>query len=198
MNFRKSTQIIVLCFSSTLLFSSSEISFASQSSIFPFQLSPNSKPMLHLGGLQDSYGVQPITAVQIQPTSNLLLGGVLSPRNINENLSIYYHILIGYIPKWKLLKISSNMIQIGMHRYRFGDFADSRWFSFSVMESVHLGNLNLNLCLNRLFTKTWERNTILISTRIKLIKDFYLQPGAVAYFTPEFSYSPYILLSMNI
>ena len=154
--------------------------------------------MLHLGGIQNPHGVQPIAGMQIQPTSNLLLGGVYSPRNINDDLSIYYHILIGYIPKWKLLKISSNIIQIGMHRYRFGDTTDSRWFSFSVMESTQLGNITLNLCWNRLFTQKWERNTLLISTRIKLIKDFYLQPGAVAYFTPEFSYSPYILLSMNI
>ena len=90
--------------------------------------------MIHLGGLQDSSGVQPIAGIQIQPTSNLLLGGILSPRNINEDLSIYYHILIGYIPKWKLLKISSNIIQISMHRYRFGDTADYRWFSLSIME----------------------------------------------------------------
>ena len=153
--------------------------------------------MFHIGGIQDSSGVQPIIGMQIQPTTNLLLGGSLSPRDINT-LSIYYHIIIGYIPKWKLLKISSNMIQIGIHRYRFGDFADSRWFSFSVMESAHLGSLTLNLCWNRLFTQKWERNTIVISTRIKLIKDFYLQPGAVTYFTPEFSYSPFIILSMNI
>ena len=156
--------------------------------------------MLHLGGIQNQYGVQPIAGMQIQPTSNLLLGGVSSPRNINDDLSIYYHILIGYIPKWKLLKISSNMIQIGMHRYRFGDIADSRWFSISVMESVRLDNVNLNLCWNKLFTQKthkWERNTILISTTIKLINDFYVQLGTVAYFTP-IGYSPFILLSMNI
>ena len=90
------------------------------------------------------------------------------------------------------------MIQIGMHRYRFGNISDYRWFSFSFMESIHLGNLNMNLCWNRLFTQKWERNTILLSTRIKLMKDFYLQSGAMAYFTPEFSYSPFFLLSLNI
>ena len=154
--------------------------------------------MLHIGGIQNPHGIQPIAGMQIQPTSNLLLGGVSSPRNINDDLSIYYHILIGYIPKWKLLKISSNMIQIGMHRYRFGNTTDSRWFSFSVMESTQLGRIKMNLCWNRLFTQKWERNTVLISTGIKLIKGFYLQSGAVAYFTPELSYSPFIILSMNI
>ena len=198
MKFTIPIQFIIFCISANLLFSSPDTALASQSSIIPFQLLPNSRPMLHLGGIQDSSGIQLVTGIQIQPTSNLLLGGVLSPRKVNDDLSIYYHILIGYIPKWKLLKISSNMIEFGMHRYRFGDTSDSRWFSFSVMESAHLGNLNLNLCWNKLFTKKWERNTVLISTRIKLIKDIFLQPGAVTYFTPEFGFSPFILLSKNI
>ena len=193
-----SLPIIIFYFLSSLLLSSSEATFASQSSIIPFQLLSNSRPMLHMGGLQDSSGIQPLAGLQIQPTSNLLLGGVLSPRRINDDLSIYYHILIGHIPKWKILKISSNMIQIGMHRYRFGETTDSRWFSLSVMESAYLGSLNLNLCWNKLFTKKWERNTVLISTRINLLKDLYCQPGAIAYFTPKFNYSPFLLLSINI
>ena len=198
MNYRISLQSIIVCISSSLLFSGSAASFAAESSIIPFQLSPESNPMLHLGGLQDESGIQAVSGIQIQPTSNLLLGGVLSPRNNNNDLSIYYHILVGYIPKWKLLKFSSNMIQVGMHRYRFGENGDSRWFSFSVMESAYIGSLNLNLCWNKLFTQQWERNTIFISTKIKLLKDIYLQPGAVAFFTPDFDYSPFLLMSINL
>ena len=197
-NYRKSLQSIIVCISSSLLFSGSAASFSAESSIIPFQLSPESRPMLHLGGLQDESGIQPVSGIQIQPTFNLLLGGVLSPRNNNNDLSIYYHILVGYIPKWKLLKFSSNMIQVGMHRYRFGENGDSRWFSFSVMESAYIGSLNLSLCWNKLFTQQWERNTILISTKIKLLKDIYLQPGAVAFFTPDFDYSPFLLMSINL
>ena len=197
-NYRISLQSIIVCISSSLLFSGSAASFAAESSIIPFQLSPESRPILHLGGLQDKSGIQPVSGIQIQPTSNLLLGGVLSPRNNNNDLSIYYHILIGYVTKWKLLKFSSNIIQVGMHRYRFGKIEDSRWFSFSIMESVQIGNLNLNLCWNKLLTKKWERNTVLISTKIKLLKDLYLQPGAIAFFTPDFDYSPFLLMSINL
>ena len=198
LNYRILLQSIIVCISSSLLFSGSAASFSAESSIIPFQLSPESRPMLHLGGLQDESGIQAVSGIQIQPTFNLLLGGVLSPRNNNNDLSIYYHILVGYIPKWKLLKFSSNMIQVGMHRYRFGEIGDSRWFSFSVMESARIGNLNLQLCWNKLFTQQWERNTILISTKIKLLKDIYLQPGAVAFFTPDFDYSPFLLMSINL
>ena len=198
MNFTIATQIITFFISQNLLFSSAEASIASQTSIIPFQILHNTRPMLHLGGLQDSSGIQLISGIQMQPTDNLILGGVLSPRKIDADLSIYYHILIGYIPKWKLLKFSSNMIQIGMHRYRFGNTSTSRWFSISVTESAHLGNLNLNLCWNKLFAQKWERNTVLISTRIKLLKGLYCQSGAITYFTPEFSYTPFLLLSMTI
>ncbi len=85
-----------------------------------------------------------------------------------------------------------------MHRYRFGDNGGARWFSFSVAEATQLGSLNLNVCWNKLFTQTWERNTVLVSTKIKLLKDMYLQPGAIAFFTPNFSYSPFLLVSINL
>ena len=198
MNYRISLQSIIVCISSSLLFSGSAASFAAESSIIPFQLSPESRPMLHLGGLQDESGIQAVSGIQIQPTFNLLLGGVLSPRNNNNNLSIYYHILVGYIPKWKLLKFSSNMIQVGMHRYRFGEIGDSRWFSFSVMESARIGNLNLQLCWNKLFTQQWERNTVFLSADIKLFKGFYLRPGAIAKFTPSLDFFPFLFGSISL
>jgi len=189
---------LVLSFLVNFLFCISDASFAAESSIIPFQLSPGSRPMLHMGGLQDENGVNPVSGLQIQPTSNLLLGGVLSPRNYENDLSLYYHVLIGYIPNFKILKFSTNIIQVGMHRYRFSDDGGSRWFSFSVTEATQLGSLNLNVCWNKLFTQTWERNTVLVSTKIKLLKDMYLQPGAIAFFTPNFNYSPFLLVSINL
>ena len=189
---------LVLSFLVNFLFCISDASVAAESGIIPFQPSPGSRPMLHLGGLQDENGVNPVNGLQIQPTSNLLLGGVLSPRKNGDDLSIYYHVLIGYIPNFKILKFSTNIIQVGMHRYRFSDDGGSRWFSFSVTEAALLGSLNLNVCWNKLFTQTWERNTVLVSTKIKLLKDMYLQPGAIAFFTPNFNYSPFMLVSINL
>ncbi len=189
---------LVLSFLVNFLFSVSDASFAAESSIIPFQLSPGSKPMLHLGGLQNENKVNPMSGLQIQPTRNLLLGGVLSPRNIDNDLSLYYYILIGYIPNLKLLKFSTNIIQVGVHRYRFSEGGGSRWFSFSVTEATQLGSLNINVCWNKLFTQSWERNTVLVSTKIKLVKDLYLQPGAIAYFSPNFDYSPFLLVSINL
>ena len=195
---RASINYLILILSCHFLIAGSEPSLAAESSLIPFQLSPSSKPMLHLGGVQDSSGIRPISGIQIQPTANLLLGRVLSPQKIANDLSIYYHVLIGYIPKWKFFKISSNLIQIGMHRYRFSNSGDLRWFSFSMMESVKLGSLKMNLCWNRLFTQQWERNTVFLSTDIKLFKGFYLRPGAIAKFTPSLDFSPFLFGSISL
>jgi len=198
MIFRLSIKYLVLVLSTSNLFAHSDASLASETSIIPFQLSSSSKPMLHLGGVQDSSGIRPISGIQIQPTANLLLGGVLSPQKIDHDLSIYYHVLIGYIPKWKFLKISSNLIQIGMHRYRFSDSGDLRWISLSFMESVSMGSLKMNLCWNKLFTQQWERNTIFLSTDIKIFRGFYLRPGAIARFTPSFDFFPFLFGSISL
>ena len=195
---RKSINYLILILSINFLFAGSEASLAAESSIIPFQPSPSSQPMLHLGGVQDSSGIRPISGIQIQPTANLLLGGVLSPQKIDHDLSIYYHVLIGYIPKWKFLKISSNLIQIGMHRYRFSDSGDLRWISLSFMESVSMGSLKMNLCWNKLFTQQWERNTIFLSTDIKIFRGFYLRPGAIARFTPSFDFFPFLFGSISL
>ena len=90
------------------------------------------------------------------------------------------------------------MFQIGMHRNRFGADGDARWFSFSFMESARFGSLNLNLCWNRLFTQNWERNTVYISTALKLSKKIYLRPGAMVNFISHVDYTPFLFLSTNL
>ena len=181
-----------------LIFSQPDISITSESSIIPFQFSLTSTPMLHLGGIQGQNNMRLMSGLQFQPTKNLLIGGVLSPHKIDTDLSIYYNIVIGYIPKWKFLKISSNMFQIGMHRNRFGEDGDARWFSFSFMESARFGNLNLNLCWNRLFTQYWDGDTALISTDLHLSNNFYFRPGVLVNFTPNFDYTPFLFVSMYL
>ena len=189
---------IVLFLSISSMYSQSDASIAIESSIIPFQFSPVSKPMLHLGGAQKQNGMTLLSGLQFQPTKNLLIGGVLSPHKIGTDLSIYYHIVIGYIPHWKFLNNSSNMFQIGMHRNRFGVEGDARWFSFSFMESVRYGSLNLDLCWNHLFTPNWDKDTILMSTDLKLNNSFHLKPGIIAYFIPHFDYTPFLFVSLDL
>ena len=181
-----------------LIFSQSDVSIASESSIIPFQFTLTSKPMLHLGGIQGQNNVRLMSGLQFQPTKNLLIGGVLSPHKIETDLSIYYNIVIGYIPKWKFLNISSNMFQLGMHRNRFREDGDTRWSSLSFMGYAQFGSVNLNLCWNRLFTQNWDRNTVLISTDLKLSNSIHLRPGSLAFFKPKFDYNPFLFMSIDL
>ena len=115
----------------------------------------------------------------------------------NNNLSIHYHLLAGYLTDWKLSKNSSTMIKIGIHRYRFSDNNDSRWISLSLDETFFFKVYSLNLTWNRLIAKKWERNTMSISSQVNLFNNCYFKPGALFYFTP-ISFSPFILFSIKI
>ncbi len=194
----KLVKFIIYYILTGLIFSQPDVSIESESSIIPFQFTPTSKPMLHLGGIQGQNDVRLMCGLQFQPTKNLLIGGVLSPHNIETDLSIYYNIVIGYIPKWKFLNISSNMFQIGMHRNRYGTEGDARWFSFSLMESARFGSFNLNYCWNHLFTQNWNRDTILISTDLKLSNSIHFRPGAIAYFVPDIDFTPCLFVSIDL
>ena len=171
---------------------------ASVSSIIPLQFTSVSKPILHLGVVQEKNDMRLISGLQFQPTNNLFIGGVLSPKTNDVDLSIYYHMIIGYIPQWKLLNLSSNMFQIGMHRNRFKGDKDERWFSFSIMESVQFCSLILNLSWNHFFTQDWDGDTALISSDIKLNNSIHLRPGILAYFTPNVDYIPVLFVSIYL
>ena len=92
---------------------------SSMPSLMPFQSSPNSKPIMHIGAIEENENMRFLTGIQFSPAKNLLIGGVISPLKAQSDLSVYYHLAIGFKTKWKLLNTASNMFQIGMHRNRF-------------------------------------------------------------------------------
>ena len=189
--------LVYLLFIGFLLGQSSE-SISSTPSLIPFQLSPTFKPIMHIGGIEEQNQLRFLSSLQFPLSSNLIIGGLLSPHKIESDLSIYYHIAIGYISKWKILKISSNMLQIGLHRDKYSEEEDKRWFSFSIMESNQFGNLNLNFCWNRIFAKNQNKNTLVISSDIKFNDNIYIRPGALAYFKPDFKYNPFLIISIKL
>ncbi len=127
------------------------------------------------------------------------MGGIYSPHSKTEDLSLYYHIMAAYLPEWKLTRFSTNMFQLGMHRNRFGTEGDTRWFSFSWMESFKIFDFfHLNLTWNRLFTQKWERNTIAAGADFSIWNTYTFRSGALTKFTPDFGISPFIQLSITL
>ena len=194
----KLIQYNILLIIFNLIYSNQEPNFATKLSLFPFQKSNNYSPVIHIGSLKNSTENQTITGLQFYPTSNLILGGILSPQINNNNLSLYYQILIGYIPKWNLTNISSNIIQIGMHYYKFHEDLNYKWISISYTESIEISFVNLSISINKLITNSWERNTIQLLSKITLFKNLFCQIGAITYFTPQFNHSQFFMLSLYI
>ena len=91
------------------IFCISDASFAAESSIIPFQIVPDSKPLIHLGGLQDGNGVNLVSGLQIQPTKNLLLGGVVpvQPPELAVYVKLYLLLSPVFCSKINLLSLYS-------------------------------------------------------------------------------------------
>ena len=94
--------IIILHIALSIMFANQDAIIANKSSFIPLQLHKKISPIFHIGSLHDSLSTKPILGVQIQPTPNLLINGTFSPQSIDNNISIYYNTIIGYIPKWTI------------------------------------------------------------------------------------------------
>jgi len=85
-----------------------------------------------------------------------------------------------------------------MHRYRFGESPDSRWFHFLISESIRFKRLNTNISLCKMFNKKWEKNLILVSTQIKLLKSIFLTIGTTILNQKDLMHSSFLSININI
>ena len=193
----KSFHLLVIIVFFKIIFANSNQDFISNTTIIPFQKTSDTSPIIHLGIKQSDTQNHFISAIQIQPTYNLLIGGTLSPIIQPNNMSIYYNFLVGYLPNWKFFNFS-NIIQLGMHRYRFGESPDSRWFHFLISESIKFKRLNTNISLSKMFNKKWEKNLILVSTQIKLLKSIFLTIGTTILNQKNSIHSSFLSININI
>tara|TARA_B100000902_G_C27214203_1_gene866090 strand:- start:323 stop:895 length:573 start_codon:yes stop_codon:yes gene_type:complete len=179
-----------------IIFCKSDPEIASQTSIFPIYNSINTKPAIFIGS--NSKNNNAIFAIKFFPTLNLSTGGMLALAKDNNDLYINYKFDMGYIPNWRLFDFSENIIQIGIERHRFSKMGGFRWFNLSFIQSIKLKYININIGWNKILTKKWERNSVLIASNIKLIDNIFFQLGYNSFFNPKFNFSPFILLNITI
>jgi len=189
-------KIIFTIFLINVIFCKSNADIASQTNIFPIYDSINTKPTIFAGS--NSKNNNAIFAINFFPTLNLSTGGMLALAKDNNDLYLNYKAHIGYIPNWKLFNLSKNIIQIGIERHRFSKMGGFRWFNLSFIQSIKLKYININIGWNKILTKQWERNSIVVSTNIKLIDNIFFQLGSNSFFNPKLDFSPFILLSIKI
>jgi len=190
--------ILLFITTTNLLLCNSNKYLATQRTIIPFQFTYNANPIFHFGGMVQNDNQRLFSGLQIQPTSNLIIGGLISPQKSENNLSLYYQIAIGYISNFKLLNLFSNSYQLSLHRDRFSANGDLRWFSFSVVESAKVGLLKMRLCWNHLFNNKWEEKSLSLSSIIFSNKKVKLRLGSLININPDISYIPYLFISFVI
>ena len=189
-------KLIFTIFLINIIFCKSDPDIASQTSICPIYNSINTNPTISMGS--NSKNNNAIVAINFFPTLNLSTGGMLALAQDNNDLYINYKFDIGYIPNWKLFNFSENIIKVGVERHRFSKLGGFRWYNLSFIQSIKLKYININIGWNKILTKKWERNSVLIASNIKLIDNIFFQLGYNSFFNPKFNFSPFILLNITI
>ncbi len=189
-------KIILTIFLINLIFCKSDVDIASQTNISSIYNYNNIKPTIYIGSNIEQENA--IFGISFFPTLNLSTVAFLAMAENNNDLNLNYKIDIGYIPNWKFLNFSENIIQFGIERHRFSKLRGVRWFNLSYIQSLKLKYFNINIGWNKILTKQWERNSILISTNIKLVDKIFFQIGSSSFFNPELNTSTYFLLNIKI
>ena len=190
--------IIILHIALSIMFANQDAIIANKSSFIPLQLHKKTSPIFHVGSLNDSLLTKPMFGVQIQPTHNLIINGTLSPQSIDNNLCLYYNTILGYIPRWNINQNLSSVLQFGIHNYKFSKTSDIRWFNFSITELLNINFVTIKLSWSKLFNKQWERNTVLVSTKINIYNFIMVESGILTYFSPNINFIPCIFISTHI
>ncbi len=106
------------------------------------------------------------------PSPNLFLSAGISPNKSNNDINLYYQSSIGYTPEWTFSEKLNSTISMGMHRYRFSDIGNYRWYHFAILESANLYEFEWNLNWIYLFDSNWKHHQFQCEVA-KTIKDIY-------------------------
>jgi len=118
-------------------------------------------------GLAGTYWVSP----------NLGIFGALQPFSSTGDLVLYLNTGLSYLPENILLKQYSTTLGFGMHRMRFGDSGDYRYFNLQISGSIPAKHYDIKFDWQRLFDTNWQVNQFHIYLMKKLARGVFLQVG---------------------
>lgn len=132
------------------------------------------------------------------PSLNLYISLGISPKISTNDISIYYQSSIGYTPNWAISERFNSTVSLGMHRYRFSDTGNYRWFHFAVLESIRFLELDWNLNWIYLFDTHWEHHQFQMEMA-KTIKDLYrFHLGVTVQLLNKIEFTPTIKFSLAL
>ncbi|MBC8213563.1 MAG: hypothetical protein ISR90_04975 [Candidatus Marinimicrobia bacterium] len=132
------------------------------------------------------------------PSPNLFISAGMSPNKSDDDINLYYHSSLGYTPLWTLSDKFSTTVSIGMHRFRFSDEGDFRWYHFAILESVNFFEIDWNLNWIYLFDTDWEHHQLQVETA-KTIKELYqVHFGFTTQLLDKIKFTPSIKISLAL
>jgi hypothetical protein len=145
------------------------------------------------------------------PSNNLYLTGLLSNliiKIVNETIeienetiekdrSLYHHISLGYSnPDWKIKFLTTNVIEVGVHRLRYFDDKIYRWFHTGLKTRASYKRINVGVDFTRFFYDTWATNRFTLSMSKTLNGNININGGIIR---DEYnSFTPYVGVSIGI
>ena len=195
----KPKSLILLFINLSLVYCSFDInSIALHTYTTPFQKNKYQNQSFYFGIQKFSSYLLPSAGLQFQPTSNLLMGCIISPQDLNSDLSIYNQTFMGYIPESNIHKLLTNIIYLGFHKDRFKDKNNYKWFSLSLLNSVTYKSIMIDVCYNKLFANSWNSENISFSSSIFFLKKYIIKTGITLVPSQTIKPSPYFSISLNI
>ena len=172
-----------------------------QSAFHPIE---NSDIYFHLQYSQFSMTDNFSYGAQWWPSNNLYLTGLFSNLTIeieNETIekdrSLYHHISLGYSnPDWKIKFLTTNVIEVGVHRLRYLDDKIYRWFHTGLKTRASYKRINVGVDFTRFFYDTWATNRFTLSMSKTLNGNININSGIIR---DEYnSFTPYVGVSIGI
>ena len=194
-------RLIAFLFALSLLFSS-EIKLSTTQSVF--HNLEKSDIYFHLQYSQFSMTDNFSYGAQWWPSNNLYLTGLFSNLTIeieNETIekdrSLYHHISLGYSnPDWKIKFLTTNVIEVGVHRLRYFDDKIYRWFHTGLKTRASYKRINVGVDFTRFFYDTWATNRFTLSMSKTLNGNININSGIIR---DEYnSFTPYVGVSIGI
>ncbi len=118
-------------------------------------------------GLAGTYWVSP----------NLSLFGAMQPLSNTGDIGLYVNTGFSYLPESVLLKQYFMTIDFGMHRLRFKDSGDSRYFHLRIAGRIRSRHYDVKLDWQRFFDTKWQVNQFHIYLMKKLPGGLFIQMG---------------------
>lgn len=132
------------------------------------------------------------------PTSNLALSGAFLPEVDTDNINAYLNVGFRYLPEINLPALDNFSTGFGMHRLRFGDVTEHRWYNFELAATIPGRSYDIYLHWQYLFDTSWSEHQFNAALYRKIYQNLAIQLGTEIPTSLKDSLIPYLMLTVAL